>query len=489
MEYVPFGKLDPSAWADSTDFHTGVDPAALPVWVIRNGLNETDGAIDFAVVVAGGVSAQTAAGVYEDNNPYPVLALSGTDADALDTALAHLNTQGTTGHYGAYTIKLGAQPDVPVYPVKITPGGTASTAWKYADIEQTALVIDGADSIIDLYREKWLWDLLDGNTVSYGEKVRIKPMLMASTLAGTGTAGAGNGPAETATFTNLWGIALDGDGNLYVTEYSAGRIRKLTKADNYAVSTLQSGLSKPVGVAVDGDGNVYVVEYGANRVSKLTKAGATYTKSILASGFSELSGVAVDGDGNLYITERGAQRIHKLTKAGDTYTPSILAGSGSIGAADHSDPLQATFSGPEGIAIDGDGNLYIGDLGSSQRIRKLTRAESYAVSTPAGTGVTSPFQDGLGNQATFNVPRGVAVDGDGNVYVADTSNRRIRKLTKEGAAYMVSTLAGTGMASFADGPAVAAVFNSPLGVVMDGDGNLYVTDSNNNRIRKIALEE
>jgi DNA-binding beta-propeller fold protein YncE len=200
--------------------------------------------------------------------------------------------------------------------------------------------------------------------------------------------------------------------------------------------------------------------------------------------------MAADGDGNLYVGNYGNSLIKKLTKADDgTYTVNTLAGS-SVGFADDILPLQAKFSRPTGMAIDGDGNLYVVDL-DNKRIRKLTKDEGYAVSTLAGTGATAPFQDGPALGATFYSPYGLAVDGDGNVYVADLGNNRIRKLTKaDDGSYTASTLAGTGAtAPLQDGPALWATFNGPVEVAVDGNGNIYVTDLSGGRIRKIAWEE
>jgi sugar lactone lactonase YvrE len=499
MEYVPFGKLDPSAWANSTDFHTGVNPAALPVWVIRNGLDDTSGAIDFGVVAAGGVSAQIVPGLYEDNNPNPIAtAMTGTSASDLITALTALNTLGATARYGTYTVKLGKSPTVPDYPGKITSGGTASGTWKYPNIERTELVIDGAGGTINLLAAEKLWTLLDGTTLRYGPHVHILSMLVVSTIAGTGIAGSDNGPAETAKFNGPQGIAVDSDGNLDVTEYTGNRIRKLTKAENYAVSTLagtgSSGANNgdaetatfwyPHGITIDGDGNLYVTEFAINRIRKLTKA-ENYKVSTLAgtgssSGnngdaetatFYNPTGITIDGDGNLLVAEAAGKRIRKLTKA-ENYKVSTLAGTGGAGAT-NGNAATATFNVLYGIAVDGDGNVFVPDP-LNHCIRKLTKAENYKVSSLA--------------QNSFNYAYGIAVDGDGNLYVGDINDLRIRKLTKANN-YAVSNLAGTGASGATNGDAVTeATFKQPSVIAVDGDGTMYVADFTDNRIRKIAWE-
>ncbi len=130
------------------------------------------------------------------------------------------------------------------------------------------------------------------------------------------------------------------------------------------------------------------------------------------------------------------------------------------------------------MAVDGSGNVYVADQ-SNQRIRKITAAG--VVTTLAGNG-TAGFADGTGTAAQFNIPAAVAVDGSGNVYVGDESNQRIRKITAGG---VVTTLAGNGTAGYADATGTAAEFKFPWGVAVDGSGNVYVGDSANQRIRTI----
>ena len=139
----------------------------------------------------------------------------------------------------------------------------------------------------------------------------------------------------------------------------------------------------------------------------------------------------------------------------------------------------ASFREPSGVAFDGDGNLYVADT-ANHTIRKVTPAG--VVTTFAGSG-SSGSDDGTGTAASFNYPRGVAVDGDGNLYVADTNNNTIRKVTPAGE---VTTFAGSGSYGSDDGTGTAASFANPRGVAVDGDGNLYVADTNNNTIRKVT---
>ena len=175
-------------------------------------------------------------------------------------------------------------------------------------------------------------------------------------------------------------------------------------------------------------------------------------------------------------------RIRKISSAG---VVSTLAGSGSDAFADGAGTL-ASFSRPSAVALDGAGNVYVAD-GGSFLIRKIN--SSGTVSTLAGGmkqylgGAQYEFADGAGTSALFYNPDGLTLDSVGNVYVADAGFNRIRKITPSG---MVSTFAGSGSAAFADGAATSASFNNPSGLALDTSGTVYVADYSNNRIRKIS---
>ena len=198
----------------------------------------------------------------------------------------------------------------------------------------------------------------------------------------------------------------------------------------------------------------------------------------LSAMFSDPFGIAVDKRGNVIVADGGqSNRIRRVTVDGKVET---IAGS-SEGFAD-GNARQAQFNTPSGIAIDRAGNIIIADT-SNNRIRKLS-TDGTRVSTIAGSGVAG-FKDGLGGEAHFDGPIGVAVDRSGNLFIADAYNDSIRKITIDGA---VTTIAGTGSPGFGDGPPTVAAFDTPSGVAVDKDGNVFVADTGNHAIRKINVQ-
>nr|MDQ5839002.1 hypothetical protein [Acidobacteriota bacterium] len=194
--------------------------------------------------------------------------------------------------------------------------------------------------------------------------------------------------------------------------------------------------------------------------------------------FDDPFGLTVAPDGNVYLTDAGqSNRIRKITTRGEVST---LAGGGE-GFADGAGAA-ASFNTPSALASDGEGNLYVADTGNN-RIRRVT--PDGHVTTLAGDG-SAGFRDGPAAQAEFDAPVGVAVDKGGNVYVADTYNDRIRVLTKEGE---VKTVAGAGSPGYADGDALmSALFDTPCAVVVSDAGEVFVADTGNNRLRKITKD-
>jgi surface antigen/pimeloyl-ACP methyl ester carboxylesterase len=246
-----------------------------------------------------------------------------------------------------------------------------------------------------------------------------------------------------------------------------------------------------MGVAVDSAGNLFVADMGNCTLRKVSPAGvvttlagsAWYFGSVDGTGsaarFEEPSGVAVDSRGNVFVADQGNYTIRKVTPAGVVTT---LAGSaGNQGSADGTGSA-ARFRGLSGVAVDSAGNVFVADTGNDT-IRKVTPAG--VVTTLAGSAWNGGSADGTGSAARFYEPYGVAVDSAGNVFVADTGNQTIRQVTPAG---MVTTLAGSvGNSGSADGTGSAARFYCPYGVAVDSAGNVFVADTGNDTIRKVTL--
>ncbi|MXV52036.1 T9SS type B sorting domain-containing protein [Pedobacter sp. HMF7647] len=201
------------------------------------------------------------------------------------------------------------------------------------------------------------------------------------------------------------------------------------------------------------------------------------TLDIASYGFSTVTGVAVDADGNVFIADWNLNQIKKLTPTG---VLSVFAGS-AYGASGSTDGLgtAATFYEPDALVLDDAGNLYVSDQGN-HKIRKIS--PSGMVSTLAGNGA-SGLVDGTGSNASFNNPRGLALDGAGNLYVADQVNNAIRKITPDG---VVATFAGSQASGFTNGPRQSARFNTPTAVAVDAGQNIYISDASNGAVRKIT---
>ena len=327
-----------------------------------------------------------------------------------------------------------------------------------------------------------------------------EPNVTVSTLAGSGVRGSTDGTGTVASFYQPFGVAVDASGNVYVADYGSNKIRKITPlgvvstlaGNNKSGSTDGVGTAAsfyyPNGVAVDASGNVYVADVGNYKIRKITPAGVV---SSLAGGtfgnadgigtvasFSSPVGLTVDASNNLYVADQGNNKIRKITPSG---VVSSLAGSTySVYGSTDGTGTAASFNSPKGVAVDASGNVYVADYVNNM-IRKITPAG--VVSTLAGS-TKSGSSDGVGTAASFYYPAGVAVDTSGNVYVADMLNNMIRKITPAG---VVSTLAGSTTSGSKDGVGTAASFFQPRGVAVDASGNVYVADLGNDNIRKISI--
>ncbi|HEY8999881.1 MAG TPA: NHL repeat-containing protein [Mucilaginibacter sp.] len=319
-----------------------------------------------------------------------------------------------------------------------------------------------------------------------------------SVVAGSDTAGLVNGTGKAVKFNHPFGLAVDANGNLYIADEGNNVIRKMdstglvstfagiggVKGSANGVDSLAT-FNKPFGVATDVAGNVYVADAGNNQIRMIGTAGMVST--FAGTGIAGASDVAdsVSFNSPLGVAVDGTGNVYVadyennlIRKITQAGVVSTLAGSGAQGADDGLDTA-ATFNLPEALAVDAAGNVYVADNGNNL-IRKVTPIGQ--VSTFAGSGQPGSG-DGTGNAASFNSPFGIAIDANGNLYVADSGNNLIRKITPGG---VVTTIAGSGSKGANDGTGKAASFNTPSGIAIDKSGNIYVADENNNLIRKIT---
>ena len=335
---------------------------------------------------------------------------------------------------------------------------------------------------------------------NWNSRIRKVSNGVITTVAGNGTPGfsGDNGPATSAQLDGPYAIAADSSGNLYITD--SDRVRKVSNGvittvagngtlgfsgDNGPATSAQ--LNIPVGVAVDPAGNLYIADSWNNRIRKVSNGVITTVAGNGTGGFSgdngpavsarlDFTGVAVDSAGNVYIAGSATSRIRKVSNGVIT----TVAGNGTGGfSGDNGSAISAQLNYPGGVAVDSAGNVYIADSGNS-RIRKVSNG---VITTVAGGGMQLG-DSGPATSAQVYGPTGVAVDPAGNLYMADTFDNRIRKVSNG----VITTVVGNGTPGFSGdgGPATSAQLTGPLGVAVDSAGNLYIADSGNYRIRKVS---
>jgi hypothetical protein len=322
-----------------------------------------------------------------------------------------------------------------------------------------------------------------------------------STYAGTGTAGStgDSGAATLATVNAPIAVALDSANNLYlagadnkVRVIAAGGGNIATYAGTGAAGSTGDGgaataalLNTPSGLAIDPSNNLYIADTGNNDIRIVN--GATRLISSLPNATTTLKtpkGVAVDSTGNLYIADTGNNVIRKVTVSTSGY--SLLAGTvGTAGSTgDGGAATAALLSAPAGLAVDTAGNIYIADTGNN-KVRKITLSTG-VISTVAGNGIAGSTGDGAAaTSAELSAPTRVAVDAAGNLYIADSGNNKVRFVSAS--TKFISTITGTGSAgATGDGAlATAATLNHASGIALDQFADLYIADTTNNRVRQV----
>ena len=414
---------------------------------------------------------------------------------------------------------------------KVTPAGVVTTL---AGLANTSGEVDGTGSAAHFSYPQGI--AVDGSSNVYvadnnGNTIRkITPAGVVTTIAGTGFAqGSTDGTGSAARFHSPTGVAVDGSGNLFVTDYNNDTIRKITPAGVVTTFAGQVGVYGgtdgtgtaatfylPEGITINAAGTLWVACGGTIRQVTSGAVVTTLAGKNQNGGhddgtganarFGDATGVALDSSNNAFVADGVGNTIRQVTTGGVVTT---FAGSAvSNGSADGTGAA-ARFDQPQGTAVDSAGNVYVADYNNNS-IRKVTPAGVVTTLVPNGTALFAPTGiavDGSGTlyvatqysgiyqvasdgtlsafaSSGFNNPQGVAVDSSGNVYVADQSNHAIRKITSGG---VLSTLAGTvGSAGAVNGTGAAARFNQPTGVAVDAYGNVYVAEFGNNDIRKIT---
>ena len=320
-----------------------------------------------------------------------------------------------------------------------------------------------------------------------------------TTLAGSIASGYLDGTGTGARFSQSWGVCSDGAGNLFVADFANHRIRKIVIGTGVVTTFAGDGtpgnldgtgtaarFANPRSLCSDGLGNLFVSDQSNGRIRKIviatgvvtTIAGSTsgYLDGTgTAARFSNPVGVCYDGAGNLFVADNGNTRIRKIVVA--TAEVTTLAGSTS-GFADGLGTA-ARFASPAYLTLDGSGNLFVADS-FNRCIRQIVIATGF-VTTLAGSGVFS-YNDGVGTNAQFSAPQGIVADGTGNLYVSDPIDRCIRRIVI--ATGTVTTMTGT-FGGLTDGTGAIAQMSSPFGLTLDGVGNLYIGDGNS--IRKLSI--
>nr|WP_082855846.1 hypothetical protein [Mucilaginibacter sp. L294] len=334
-----------------------------------------------------------------------------------------------------------------------------------------------------------------GNT-GYGNVVQFKTgggiadaYGTVSTIAGS-AAGYENNTGTAALFNRPTAVATDAAGNIYVADSYNSVIRKITPG---GVTTTVAGTGTfgytdgpadkaqfyvPSGLVIDATGNIFVADLGNNIIRKITPAGVV--SSFAGNGssgsgdgtgsaatFSGPAGIAMDANGNFYVTDSNNNLIRKITPAGVVTT---VAGN-RVGAYTNGIGTATSFNKPTGIAFDAAGNMYVAEA-ANNAIRKITK--DYTVTTFAGGVDTAALK--LGS------PQDLKIDANNNVYITD-ANGRVLKVNKD---RIFSVVAGKASTGTTDGDGNTALFNGPKGIALDAQGNIIIADYNNNRIRKIV---
>jgi uncharacterized protein (TIGR03437 family) len=336
-----------------------------------------------------------------------------------------------------------------------------------------------------------------------------------STLAGTGSpAFSGDGgPANKAAVNTPFGVAVDNNGIVYISDYANNRIRKIDSSGvistvagcgEFTTACILAGIGdggpaiaplflSPWDIVVDNAGSFYFTDSGNARIRKVDPQGIITTvagggskdlgENVLATSttLGNPVGLAIDGSGNLYVAEVDNNRVRKVSTSGNIVT---IAGNGKQGfSGDGGSATNAMLNNPHGVGVDAAGNVYVVDT-NNYRIRKVDT--SGMINTVAGNGQVSNTKDGVpATSVALTAPWDVKLDAAGNLFISEWLGYRIRKVDTQG---IITTVAGTGNPGFSGdgGAATSANLQAPTGIALDAAGAIYIADSIGNRIRKVG---
>jgi len=407
---------------------------------------------------------------------------------------------------------------------KITPAGTNWVTTTIAGQSAVSSLVDGTNNQAEFIGPYAITlDISSNLYVTDGNSIRrISPVgtnWVVTQIAGGvgGMGGNSDGTNLNATFAGPAALAVDSATNLYVADSGNHLIRRISPVGTNWVTTTLAGLvgtsgtndgtnfmarfNYPSGIGVDGHTNIYVADTSNNSIRKIALLGTNWVVTTIAGvsgsangnvdgngGSAEFGGpsdIKIDAHTNIYVPDQGTCVIRRVSPSGATWAVTTLAGSAyNYGNVDGTN-ANARFYSPSGVAVDGQTNIYVSDR-SNNNIRRVSPvAANWVVTTVAGRAGGSGNVNGTNQVARFNYPYGVDVDNADNIYVVDTLNDAIRKITPVGSNWVTTTIAG-GSSGYNDGTNDYAQFTEPSGIAADPHGNFYIADSQAETIRKMT---
>jgi sugar lactone lactonase YvrE len=338
-----------------------------------------------------------------------------------------------------------------------------------------------------------------------------------TTIAGqAGTTGTNSGTGSAAQFSTPWGITQSTNDDFFVSDMGNDTVRRVffsSSVSNWIVRTIagvpgdnsvndgtNAIFDHPAGIVAIAVNDFYIVDgqpnnydsalrqtaFGSGVWNTTSLTARSYEPNVTIFGFNQPSGVAVDTAGDIFVVDEHNNNVNEAMQTGANWTVKTIAGGSNGPGATDGTNLAALFNAPAGLAVDSSGNIYVTDTGNDT-IRKITPVPgttNWITTTIAGQAGNPGNFDGTNNAAQFNGPDGIAVDAADDLYVSDAGNNTIRKLVLQGTNWVVSTIGGqVDRAGAADGVGTLASFSHPVGLAVDGQGRVFVADYRNSTIR------